>query len=147
MPVARGGCRGAINRAQLTGEKSEMSEPQKIKNFTDLIVWQKGHRLVLEIYKLTEAFPRTEQYGLVSQMRRCAVSVPANIAEGFEKRHQKDKCNFYNIAQGSLSELKYYLILSRELGYLKAFDETWSLAMDVSRLLSGLIKSLEPAGK
>ena len=87
------------------------------QSFEDLIVWQKAHQFVLDVYELTAGFPTQEQYGLVSQMRRAAVSIPANIAEGFRKSTNPDKARFYNIAQGSLEESRYYLILSRDLGY------------------------------
>ena len=80
------------------------------KTFEDLIVWQKAHQFVLEIYKLTSDFPGYELYGLTSQMRRAAVSIAANIAEGFGKRGKADKVRFLNIAQGSLEESRYYLI-------------------------------------
>jgi len=87
------------------------------KTFEDLIVWQKAHRFVLEVYNLTSDFPKSELYGLISQFRRAAVSIPANIAEGFKKRGKPDKARFINIAQGSLEEARYYLYLSRDLGY------------------------------
>ncbi|MDQ3331145.1 MAG: four helix bundle protein, partial [Planctomycetota bacterium] len=85
------------------------------RRFEDLIVWQKAHALVLTIYRTTESFPRTETYGLTSQLRRSAVSIPANIAEGFRKRGRSDKARFLNISQGSLEETRYYLILARDL--------------------------------
>jgi four helix bundle protein len=85
--------------------------------FNDLLVWQKAHEFVLEIYTLTAGFPKQETYGLTSQMRRAAVSIPANIAEGFRRRGKADKARFMNLAQGSLDESSYYLILSRDLGY------------------------------
>jgi four helix bundle protein len=85
--------------------------------FEDLIVWQKAHQFVLAVYRFTESFPKAELYGLTSQLRRAAVSVPANIAEGFKKKGRADKARFMNIAQGSLEESRYYLILSRDLGY------------------------------
>ena len=75
------------------------------ERFEDLIVWQKSHALVLRVYRLSAAFPKHEIYGLSSQMRRCAVSVPSNIAEGFAKRSRTDKARFYNVSQGSLEEL------------------------------------------
>jgi four helix bundle protein len=86
-------------------------------SFEQLIVWQKAHRFVLDVYKHTENFPRQETYGLTSQLRRAAISIPANIAEGFKKRGRPDKIRFYNIAQGSLEECRYYLILSKDLNY------------------------------
>jgi four helix bundle protein len=111
------------------------------RSFKDLIVWQKAHELVIEIYTMTKIFPHEEKFGLVSQMRRAAVSIPANIAEGFVKRSIRDKSNFYNIAQGSLEELKYYLILSQDLGY--AQNENLLLkANEVGKLLNRLLSSL-----
>ena len=95
---------------------------QPAKSFEDLIVWQKAHQFVLNVYKLTTSFPKHELYGLVSQMRRAAVSIPANIVEGFRKSTKPDKARFYNIAQASLEEIRYYLILSRDLGYIKERD-------------------------
>jgi four helix bundle protein len=87
------------------------------RTFEDLEVWRVAHGFALEVYKLTAAFPKTETYGLASQTRRAAVSIPANIAEGFRKRGRADKARFLNIAQGSLEECRYYLILTRDLGY------------------------------
>ncbi len=91
----------------------------KAERFEDLEVWKKAHRLVLDIYNITRNYPAEERFGLVSQMRRSAVSIPANIAEGFKKRTLRDKSSFYNIAQGSLEELRYYLMLSKDLKYLQ----------------------------
>jgi four helix bundle protein len=87
------------------------------QRFEDLLVWQKSHALVLAIYQATRRFPKEEMYGLSSQMRRAAVSVPANIAEGFKKRGRADKARVLNIAEGSIEELRYYLILARDLDY------------------------------
>lgn len=87
------------------------------QNFQDLIVWQKAHQFVLRVYQLSKLFPREQQYGLTSQLRRAAISVPANIAEGFKKRGRADKVRFMNIAEGSLEECRYYLILTEDLGY------------------------------
>ncbi|MGZ5244559.1 MAG: four helix bundle protein [Bacteroidia bacterium] len=87
------------------------------KTFQELIVWQKAHYLVLDIYKLTAEFPKSEVFGLTSQMRRSSVSIAANIAEGFGKKGKPDKARFFNIAQGSLEETNYYLILAQDLGY------------------------------
>jgi four helix bundle protein len=86
-------------------------------SFTDLDVWQNAHALVLEVYRLTEGFPDYERYGLASRLRRSAVSVPANIAEGFRKYSCADKAPFINIAEGSLEESRYYCILAQDLGY------------------------------
>jgi len=87
------------------------------KSFQDLIAWQKSHQLVLLIYQYSEAFPRKEMFGLTSQLRRAIISVAANIAEGFKKRGKPDKMRFLNIAQGSLEECRYYLILAKDLNY------------------------------
>ena len=87
--------------------------------YKKLIVWQKSHLLVMEIYKITSNFPKDELFGLTSQMRRSAVSIPANIVEGYSRRSIKEKLNFYNIARGSLSELEYYIDLSSDLAYIK----------------------------
>jgi four helix bundle protein len=87
----------------------------EIRKFQQLNVWQEGHELVLAIYEITRGFPSEERFGLVSQMRRAAVSIPANIAEGFKRRGIRDKIRFYNIAEGSLEETKYFLILAKDL--------------------------------
>jgi four helix bundle protein len=92
----------------------------RAKSFEDLVIWQRSHALVLRVYKETATFPKHELYGLTSQMRRAAVSVPANIAEAFKKRGKPDKARVMNIAQASLEELRYYTILSRDLGYFAA---------------------------
>ena len=120
-----------------------MNMKKKIERFEDLEVWKKAHRLVLETYRITKDFPNEEKFGLVSQMRRSAVSIAANIAEGFKKRTSKDKSNFYNISQGSLEELRYYLILSVDIGYLKDNKELIYLIEEVGRMLYGLIKSIQ----
>lgn len=93
-----------------------MSRPTA-KSFTDLIGWQKAPAFVLAVDKTMEAFPRSEVYGLSSQFRRAAASIAANIAEGFQKSGAADQVRFFNIAQGSLEECQYYLILARDLGY------------------------------
>jgi four helix bundle protein len=90
---------------------------QSAKSFKDLIVWQKAHQLVLLIYEYSSAFPKIEIFGLTSQLRRAITSVPANIAEGFKKKGKNDKLRFMNIAQGSLEECRYYLILAQDLKY------------------------------
>ena len=99
-------------------QKSEVSvEKTSAKSFQDLIVWQKAHQFVLSIYRFSEGFPKKEIYGLTSQIRRAGISIPANIAEGFKKRTKGDKVRFMNIAQGSVEECRYYLILAKDLGY------------------------------
>lgn len=105
------------------------------KTFEDLIVWQKAHEFVLAVYGFTQAFPKSEIYGLTSQLRRAAVSVAANIAEGFKKSGKSDKARFFNIGQGSIEECRYYLILARDLDYGQK-SELNSLLEEVSKLLT-----------
>ena len=115
------------------------------RSFEDLIVWRKAHEFVLAVYRTTEAFPRHEVFGLTSQFRRAAVSIPANVAEGFKKRSRPDKARLLNIAQGSAEECRYYLILCRDLGYT---DST--ILMDqleeVSRLLESYTATIRTSG-
>lgn len=109
-----------------------------ITSFTQLDVWKKAHQVVLQIYKTTRGFPDDERYGLSRQMRSAAVSVPANIAEGFGRRKAPDKARFYNIGEGSTEELKYYLILAKDLEYMAESKELWNALEDVSRMLRRL---------
>ena len=111
------------------------------KRFEDLIVWQKAHQFVLAVYRLSDTFPPDERYGLTSQLRRSSVSIPANIAEGFKKRTHPDKVKYLNIAQGSLEESRYYLILSRDLGYAET-DQIASQIEEVSKLLNAYLSSI-----
>lgn len=111
------------------------------KTFEDLIVWQKAHVFVLSAYRISGGFPRLEHYGLTSQFRRAAVSIAANIAEGFKKRGRADKARFLNVAQGSLEECRYYLILIRDLGYADAVDLTAELE-EVSKLLESYASAI-----
>jgi four helix bundle protein len=85
------------------------------KSFEDVEVWKKAHTWVLVIYRFTEKFPKHELFGLTAQLRRAAVSIPANFAEGFKKKGRTDKARFYNIAQGSVEECRYYMILAKDL--------------------------------
>ena len=96
----------------------------KIETFRDIIAWQKAHQMVLSVYKLSRKFPKEELFVLVSQIRRAAISVPANIVEGFRRRSLKDSLNFYRIADASLEELKYHLLLSHDLGYISTQEYT-----------------------
>jgi len=93
-----------------------MSRPAA-RTFADLLVWRKAHEFVLGVYKFAADFPKPETYGLAVQMRRAAVSIPANIAEGFRRRGPGDKARFMNMAEGSIEECRYYLILAKDLGY------------------------------
>jgi four helix bundle protein len=116
------------------------------RNFQDLIVWQKAHQFVLSIYGYSAISPKAETYGLTSQLRRAGISIPANIAEGFKKRGRADKLRFLNIAQGSLEECRYYLILSDDLGYGNRQLLSEQLE-EISRLLEGYMRGIEGGGK
>jgi four helix bundle protein len=111
------------------------------RDFRDLIVWQKAHRFVLLLYRYSELFPKAEIYGLTSQARRAAISIPANIAEGFKKKTKPDKARYLNIAQGSLEESRYYLILAKDLQYGEA-PELMTQLEEVSKLLEAYLKSI-----
>jgi len=112
--------------------------------FKDLLVWQKAFALVLEVYEATKAFPKEEQYGLVSQLRRASVSIAANIAEGYERQRRKEYRQFLAMSKGSLGEVETCLLLSKELQFLSAggFSALESRRHEVVRLLTGLMKSL-----
>jgi four helix bundle protein len=111
------------------------------RRFEDLLVWQKAHAMVLAVYRQTRSFPKDEQFGLVSQMRRAAVSVAANIAEGFKRRSRPDKARLMNIAEGSLEELRYYQILAHDLGYRP--EPSLAQAIDeVARMLTAYTDTL-----
>jgi four helix bundle protein len=110
-------------------------------SFEDLVVWQKAHEFVLATYRLTRTFPRSEIYGLSSQWRRAAISIAANIAEGFKKRGRADKIRFYNIAQGSVEECRYYLILAKDLEYGDV-SESSRLVEEVSKLLEAYSQAI-----
>ena len=115
------------------------------RTFEDLIVWQKAHAWVLAAYRFSDVFPPKEVYALTSQLRRAAVSIPANIAEGFKKTGVADKRRFMNIAQGSLEECRYYLILARDLHY----GDVAQLMLQrekASRLLDGYTRAIETPG-
>ena len=115
----------------------------KIQSFTDLIVWQKAHRFVVEIYKLTKSFPKEERYSLVDQLRRASVSITSNISEGFYRRTSVDKSHFYYISLGSLAEIQNQLIISRDLNYInnELFQILGKKSVEIHKLINGLIKS------
>jgi four helix bundle protein len=116
-------------------------ERKAAKEFQDLIVWQKAHEFVISLYQYSEFFPKNEIYGLTSQSRRAAVSIAANIAEGFKKKTRPDKIKFLNIAQGSLEESRYYLILAKDLGYGELTQLMVKLE-EVSKLLEAYISTI-----
>jgi len=111
---------------------------EKTKTFEELNVWQKAHAFVLCVYKSSETSPKKEDYALTSQFRRAVVSIAANIAEGYRKKGKADKLRFFNISQGSLEESRYYVILSKDLGYIDSDQkqELLGLIEDTSRLLN-----------
>lgn len=115
---------------------------KKSTSFQDLLVWQKAHQLVVNVYSLTKGFPADERFGLISQMRRAAVSVPVNIAEGFRRQGKADKVRFFNISQGSLEELRYYLLLAKDLHYQADQDDLIPLLVEVSKMLDAYIKAI-----
>jgi four helix bundle protein len=118
-----------------------MSERASARTFQDLVVWQKAHQFVLGVYRYSAEFPRSEVYGLSAQLRRAAVSTPANISEGFRRRGKADKARFMNIAQGSLEECRYYLILAQDLNYGDS-GELMRQLEEVSRMLSVYSKAI-----
>lgn len=117
---------------------------EKSRHFTELIVWQKAHQFVLNVYILTRHFPREETYGLVSQFRRASISIGANIAEGYSKKGLRDKIRFLNIAQGSLTECEYYLRLTKDLKYAEAkhMNVIWMKSADSLTLIHELSKRI-----
>lgn len=114
------------------------------KSFEDLTAWKKAHEFVISVYKFSDLFPDKERFGLTSQLRRASISIAANIAEGYKKQSVKDKLRYFNISQGSIEECRYYLILSKDLGYLSS-DATLgleNLLNDSSRLLNAYCKAI-----
>ncbi len=118
------------------------NDKKTIKTFTDLTVWREGHELVILVYKLTKLFPKDEMYGLISQMRRAAASITANIAEGFGRQTFKEKVQFYYMSKGSLSELKNFILIANDIGYLEKQDARVLIekASVVEQLLQGIIR-------
>ena len=115
------------------------------RSFRDLRVWQKAHQLVLAVYRYSESFPEREKYGLAHQLRRAAVSIPANIAEGFGKRSAAEKARFLNMAEGSVEECRYYLILSQDLGFGQNESLTSTLE-ETSKLLNAYVRTILASG-
>jgi four helix bundle protein len=121
------------------------AERPRARSFRDLLVWRKAHEFVLEVYRFTASFPPRETYGLALQLRRAAVSIPANIAEGFTRRGKNDKARFMNIAESSIEESRYYLILANDLGYGES-AELLSHLDEVSRLLNAYARAILASG-
>ncbi len=120
-----------------------MNNELRIKTFTDLNAWKEAHKLVLDIYTLTIRFPKDELFALVSQLRRAAVSITSNIAEGFSRDSYSDKKHFYVMAHGSLTEVQNQLIISKDVQYIDdvSFQKSYNQSVIVHKLLSGLIKA------
>jgi four helix bundle protein len=116
------------------------------KTFKELVVWQKSHQLVLEIYKTTKSFPSEEKFGLTSDMRRAARSIPTNIVEGFYRKGHNDALRFFTYSEASLEELKYHTLLSLDLGYIDSIkcSELMNLEEEVGRLLDKWQKNYYP---
>ncbi|MCD6422533.1 MAG: four helix bundle protein [Elusimicrobia bacterium] len=116
-----------------------------MKTFKELKVWQKAHQLVLEIYKITRSFPKEERFGLVIQIRRSVSSIPTNIVEGFKRKSKKDFAYFLNIAESSLEETKYHLLLAHDLKYISntVYNKLLELCDEIGKMLNGLQSSLK----
>lgn len=114
------------------------------QTFQNILAWQKAYDFVLDVYKYTKSFPESEKYGLISQFQRAAVSIIANIAEGYKKIGKADKLRFMNISQGSLEECRCYVILSRDLGYIDndVYNILYSKIEEASKLLNGYCKAM-----
>ncbi|MCR6624655.1 MAG: four helix bundle protein [archaeon YNP-LCB-024-027] len=115
---------------------------EKIRSFRDLDAWEEGHKLVVEIYKITKSFPKEKMFGLSTQLRRSAVSITSNIAEGFSRKSLKEKIQFYSMAKASNTELQNQLLIARDVGYLskEKFQELEEQSIRVNKLISGLIR-------
>ena len=120
-----------------------MSNESSIKSFTDLDTWKEGHKLVILVYRLTKKFPADEQFGLTSQMRRAAVSITSNIAEGFSRTSYADKAHFFTMSHGSLTELQNQALIARDVAYLVSadFEKIAEQTVIVHKLLTGLLRS------
>lgn len=123
--------------------KNVHEKKKVLRTFTDLDVWQKGHELVVAIYSLTKTFPAEEKYSIVSQLRRAAVSITSNIAEGFGRHSVKEKSHFYNIAHGSVSELQNQILISRDVGYITSeiSNELFTQCAVVHKMITGLLRT------
>ncbi len=122
-----------------------MNKRSPARSFTDLEAWREGHKLVLSLYKATKGFPKEEIFALTSQIRRAAVSVTSNLAEGFNRKTAKDKMHFYSMALGSVAELQNQILIARDVGYIdkRTFYPLSEQSILVHKLVSGLIRSIE----
>ncbi|QQG47495.1 MAG: four helix bundle protein [Candidatus Woesebacteria bacterium] len=118
---------------------------EKITSFTQLTVWQKGHNIVLDIYRVTKTFPKEELFSLTDQIRRAAVSITSNIAEGFGRQSKKEKIQFYYISLGSSTELQNQLLISKDIGYLNSqeFKLIADKTVEFRKMLNALINKIK----
>lgn len=123
-------------------QRQEQGRSARSTSFTDLLAWQRAHELTLRIYRETEGFPKSETFGLTSQLRRSSVSIAANVAEGFKRSGRTEKARFLNIAQGSLEETRYYLILANDLAYADT-KQLMEKLNEVGRLIGGYLRALK----
>jgi len=133
-----------VANRELEAKTLDVQRRGPARTFRDLVVWRKAHDFVLAIYRFTAGFPKQEMYGLCSQLRRAAVSIAANIVEGFRTRGRADKVRFMNAAEGSIEECRYYLILAQDLGYGETKD-LMAMLEEVSRLLNAYSKAIQTA--
>lgn len=117
----------------------------KISSYKELIVWQKSYKLCTLIYKITETFPKKEDFSLISQMRRCSLSIPSNIAEGYNRNHRKEFIQFLQISYGSSAELETQILLASEIGYINKADseELLSLLTEILKMLNTMIQKIK----
>lgn len=117
---------------------------KKIQNFYDLVAWKNAHEFVLDIYKITQNFPKEERFGIISQIRRAASSITANIAEGFERFHFKDKTRFYYQARGSAAEVQNFILLASRLDMIDSIcnEDLLIKSKNIIQLINGLIRSI-----
>jgi four helix bundle protein len=128
---------------RVTSHESRVTSGATIRSFTDLNAWRESHALVVSLYQVTKAFPKEEQFGLTNQMRRAAVSITSNIAEGFGRRTQNDRVHFYDMARASLAELQSQLLVARDVDYLPvdSFQKLAIQAVECHKVLTGLINA------
>lgn len=126
------------------GKGTEEQRGDRVKTYRDLVVWQKSMVLVTEVYEISKKFPKNELYGLTSQIRRCAISLPSNIAEGYGRNSTNDYIHFLRIASGSLYELQTQMEISLNLQYIdrREFENLYELSREIERMLSSLIRKL-----
>jgi len=143
----RGSCRGLARQSKLTVDSRQLTVVRRrvVQRFTELQIWQRSHQLALEVYKLTSTFPRSEQFGIVSQVRRAVVSVSSNISEGAKRASQLDYARFLNMAESSLAETESLLRLARDLEFAPAAiaDRLIDESEQVSRMIQRCVNSLE----